>query len=301
MAKPSFDEFMYEYTHVHPYNTDEADWDRAEAAVKAAYKQINLAEPVILRAENPLHAAKLGTAKWLELRTAAGYKTERPVWQYERESLSNLRGGQLAAPRVGYAKWRRDHTQDALEDEELNQIGPDDELVQSCGGLWVHENVAVIMNRFAEIHFDRSTPPRLHNPVGPALAYRPSPDGTVFRTFQVHGTEVPAEWVLNPAGVDPSTALTWQNVEQRRALVTILGWEKVLRGCKIKKLQRDAFGLLFEADIPDAPATKFVKVVCGTGRTFVLQVEKHVKTALEGVASTYGLRPEEYAELEVRT
>jgi hypothetical protein len=59
-------------------------------------------------------------------------------------------------------------------------------------------------------------------------------------------------------------------------------------------------GRLFECDLPDAPKSRFIEVLCGTGRSFVLAVPPETKTALEGNAWTYGLEAKEY-KLDFRT
>ena len=49
-----------------------------------------------------------------------------------------------------------------------------------------------------------------------------------------------------------------------------------------------------------APASRFLRVRCGTGRSFVLPVPREVHTARQANAWTYGLSESEYAP-EVRT
>jgi hypothetical protein len=114
---------------------------------------------------------------------------------------------------------------------------------------------------------------------------------------------VPAKWILDKASLDPQTALTHPNVEERRAAAEILGWEKVLSALKPKIIDQDKdpeIGTLLEVDLPDSKGSKFLKVLCGTGRTFVLPVPNEMKTALQANAWTYNLEPGQF-RLQART
>ncbi len=53
-------------------------------------------------------------------------------------------------------------------------------------------------------------------------------------------------------------------------------------------------------EAPDIGKEKFLRVRCGTSRTFALPVPPEMKTALEANAWTWGLTPEEYKP-EIRT
>lgn len=166
-------------------------------------------------------------------------------------------------------------------------------LTESCGWVWPHQTFAVLTDRPSELHRDETG--RLHNPDGPSIRWR---DG--WATYHWRGTTVPAEWIENKDKVDPALALNWEKIEQRRCLAEILGWNRVLTAVKTREIQTDNFGTLLEADLPDAPRSRFVKVRCGTGRDFILPVPPEKKTAHEAVAWTYGMTPEEYGP-EVRT
>lgn len=166
-------------------------------------------------------------------------------------------------------------------------------LTESAGWVWPHQTFAVLTDRPCELHRDETG--RLHNPDGPSIRWR---DG--WATYHWRGTAVPADWIESKDSVDPALALNWENIEQRRCLAEILGWNRVLTAVKTREIQTDNFGILLEADLPDAPRSRFVKVRCGTGRDFILPVPPEMKSAHEAVAWTYGMTPEEYGP-EVRT
>lgn len=149
--------------------------------------------------------------------------------------------------------------------------------------------------RYKTARFDAEH--RLHREDGPAIECR---DG--FSVYAWHGVRIPKEWICE--GVDPSVALQWENVEQRRAAIEILGWREVLNAVPHRVVDADpdpSVGKLYEIDLPDAPKQKLLEARCGTGRTVHLLVDPSANTALEANAASYGIDPEQLLGLEVRT
>jgi hypothetical protein len=125
-----------------------------------------------------------------------------------------------------------------------------------------------------------------------------------YEVYCWHGTRIPAEWINDKDNIDPSLALTHENLEQRRCLAEILGWEKVLSQLEVRSVNKDPspeIGELLEADLPDAPKSKFLKVKCGTGRTFVLPVPPEMQSAAQANAWTYNIDEQLLRKIEVRT
>ena len=181
------------------------------------------------------------------------------------------------------------------ENDALKKFEIGETIVKSCGWTWWHKNVLAISDRPHTIKRDDEG--RLHCENGPSIAYR---DG--WSLYHWHGVSIPPAWVC---GEPPSAkeALTWANVEQRRAACEILGWVKVLDQLNAKvidKHESEEIGTLLEADIPDSGKERFLRVRCGTGREFCLPVPREMKTALEANAWGYGLDPGDF-EVEVRT
>lgn len=166
---------------------------------------------------------------------------------------------------------------------------------EQTGWFYPCEKVCLVAER---PQIKRDEQGRLHNPAGAALTFS---DGMSGQLYAWHGVRVPGEWILHPEQQDPRLALNHPNIEQRRALAEIIGWERVLNLLNAKLLHEDWTGQLLEADLPDSPKQRFIKVVCGTGRTFVLPVPSEFKTCLEAVAATYRVTPEEYSRLQGRT
>ena len=182
-----------------------------------------------------------------------------------------------------------------FDDPVLEKFTVAETLAKTCGWVWWHENVLAISDRPKEIHRDAEG--RLHAENGPSISYR---DG--WSLYHWHGVSIKKEWVT---GQPPSAkeALTWENIEQRRAACEIVGWKNILKELDAKTIDVDddpEIGVLLEANIPDSGKEKFLQVRCGTGREFVLPVPRNMKTALEANAWTYGLQDYEYKP-EVRT
>jgi hypothetical protein len=138
----------------------------------------------------------------------------------------------------------------------------------------------------------------LHCETGPAVSFS---DG--WKMYFWHGTSIPEEWIEEKDKIDPSLALTWREIEQRRCLAEILGWERVIGqlGPKVINTDEDPqIGELIEVDLPDAGPSRFLRVVCGTGRNFVLPVPLEMESALEANAWTYSLDEVSFAP-EFRT
>jgi len=165
------------------------------------------------------------------------------------------------------------------------------DLARSVGWWHPFEGIVFACDRPARQAIDEQG--RLHHPTEAAFICR---DGWQFHAW--HGVRIPGEWIERKADVDPRLALTHDNIEQRRALAEILGWERVLQQLAPRVINADAdpqIGTLMEVELPDAGKTRFLRVRCGTGRDFVLCVPREMKTALQAAAWTYDLKPDEYA------
>ena len=140
---------------------------------------------------------------------------------------------------------------------------------------------------------------RLHREDGPAVEW---PAGESYCFWR--GTQIPNEWITNRASLDAKTALTWPNIEQRRAACEMIGWNRVLFELKAKIISKHPnpqIGELVEVNLPDAGKERFLRVQCGTMREFALPVPPTVKTAIEAQAWTWGIDAKDFKTPEVRT
>lgn len=127
---------------------------------------------------------------------------------------------------------------------------------------------------------------RVHCATAPAVHW---PGGAAYWFW--NGTQIPADWIANRANLDPMIALTWPNIEQRRAAAELMGWDKVIARLPSRTVDthpNPMVGALLEVDLPAGfGRARFLKVLCGTGRTFVLCVPRECRTALEAQVSMW--------------
>jgi hypothetical protein len=139
----------------------------------------------------------------------------------------------------------------------------------------------------------------IHSEDGPAVAWR---DGQ--EEYAWHGVFLDDKsWIAPGPGPKAELAFTHENMEMRRIVAEILGWEKVLADVPKTDIHADEYGELFSAEIAGRGRVQFVRVKCATGRIFILEDvgAGDSKTALEAVAKTYQMTPEQYSQIEART
>lgn len=161
----------------------------------------------------------------------------------------------------------------------------------------MHEKFCIVSD-FPEV-FKMDEENRSHNQTGPSHRWA---DG--WELYHWHGVRIPNEWIKTPGALTAKVAITWKNIEQRRAACELLGWAKILEELNAKVIDTDAdpeIGELLEVDIPDIGKEKFLRALCGTGRTFAIPVPPNMKTAMEANAWTYGLNLDDFKVPEVRT
>jgi hypothetical protein len=166
------------------------------------------------------------------------------------------------------------------------------------GGFRVLHPEFCIVSDFPElIRLDAQHRP--HCDYGPSHRWR---DG--WALYHWHGVRVPAEWIEDRASLTPHIALTWPQIELRRAACEILGWNRILQALHARIIDTDRdpeIGELVEVDLPDSGPERFLRVRCGTGRDFVLPVPRNTSTALAANAWTYDISPEILQKKEFRT
>ncbi len=146
------------------------------------------------------------------------------------------------------------------------------------------------------LHFLAGTR-QLHCEHGPAM------ECDIEDLYYWRGVNVPREWIEDRKTLTPQMALTWPNIEQRRAACEIVGWKAILDGLKARVIDADdsSIGTLVEVSLPDSGKERFLRVTCGTKREFALPVPPDMKTALQAQAWTWGLSEKEFNRPEVRT
>ena len=148
-------------------------------------------------------------------------------------------------------------------------------LSESVNYIWPNSDFVIVCARPTKILLDDSG--RLHSETGHAIEY---PDGWGISSW--HGVVIPDRWITHKE-ITPQQALTWPNMEQRRAACEIIGWDKlfdILDKKLIDKHENQMIGELYSVNLPDAPNEHFLRFRCATGRMFVQNVDP-CKTALE--------------------
>ena len=256
-------------------NTDRVDPERARAAVELLYARGGLSAPdKIVFANGPRHAKEL-LGKNHSVTDSCVYGNHEAAWLSFYDYMQNVCGIDFEGKLDGLMA-----------------------VANECGWVSCYDTMAVVQDRPLHIKMDEDN--RLHCETGPAILYA---DG--FTVYSWHGVRIPREWIEDRASLTAKTALTWENVEQRRAACEILGWVNIIKELDAKVIDEDEdpmIGTLLEADIPEIGREKFLRVLCGTGREFALPVPPDMKTALQANAWTFGIDdPNELLNLEVRT
>ncbi|WP_240506335.1 DUF6745 domain-containing protein [Thermoactinospora rubra] len=167
------------------------------------------------------------------------------------------------------------------------------QVSRAAGWWWPFERVVVLTERPVVHHRDELG--RLHRATGPALAY---PDGFALHAW--HGMPVPPHFGAAMADLSPDRIRAEPNAELRRVMLEHYGFDRYLTESDATRVHQDTTGVLWRVDLADDEPLVMVEVLNstpepdGTRRTYFLRVPPWVTTAREGVAWTFGLRPEEY-------
>ena len=302
-------------------STEAADFDRAEKAALEAYGLCGLDRPmIVLRVGSPYAATIAGAIAWdilkktkniYEVKAQVGAQVEAQVraqvadqvkaqvgdfGKNAKEGFNNYGIASLWCTLSAFSSFFRDVCQLTFPEEIHKRLEINEALVSSVGWTWWHENIFVSSDRPRIIKRDDQG--HLHCENGPSIEYR---DG--WALYHWHGVSIPKEWV---SGQKPTAqdAISWPQIEQRRAACEIAGWGNILEELDASIIDVDddpEVGILLECSLPDAGKQRFLKVVCGTGRMFVLPVPPSCETALEGNLWTYGIDANRSFIPEVRT
>lgn len=158
---------------------------------------------------------------------------------------------------------------------------------------------------------------RLHSAEGPALAYR---DG--WGIWAWHGIRVPKNVIEHPEEISIEEVGTEENAEIRRVMIERMGWERFIRDSRLRPINSDDWGTLYRKELfGDPEPLVLVKVTNSTAepdgsyKDYILRVHHELRplmegnvlgepqkmTALNAIASTFGLRGDEYKKVMVQT
>ena len=204
---------------------------------------------------------------------------------------------------LGYTKW--DHYEKAA---------------LHGGPRYIHAEFCIVSDRPRVLKLDAQNRP--HCLDGPYCEWS---DG--FALFCVHGVRVPAWIILNPETITVQHIEAEANTEIRRVMIDKFGAQRYMTEAGCIKLHEDKYGVLYSRPLPGGESLTMVRVINssaeadGTFKEYYLHVAPDLKplpdgnwslakqaeftnraapqelTARNAVASTFGLRGEEYEPL----
>jgi hypothetical protein len=211
-------------------------------------------------------------------------------------SAQDYRGSQLWASWHAYVSFFAEHGL-LQPSRAVDAWRLDETLAKTSGFTWWSADVLSISDR--PVFIKRDAEGRLHSETGHAIEY---PDGWGIACW--HGVQIPVEWVAGALPA-PADALTWQNIEQRRVAIELVGWPRILAGLDARSIDRDEdplIGELVEVTLPGlAKPARFLRYRCGTGREFASGVPPHIATAVEAQAWLTGLDAKSFRLPTLRT
>jgi hypothetical protein len=174
------------------------------------------------------------------------------------------------------------------------------QVAANAGWLLPHERTCWLSERPELIRTDIND--RLHRADGPALRY---PDG--FSLFAWRGIEVPRAIIERTEEITLAAIDAQTNVQVRRCMIEIMTPQRYIAKGGAIRFAEDETGILWRKTWLASDAWAAVEVingtpeVDGTRKHYFLQVPANLRTAREAVAWTYGIKPEAYDRLALRT
>jgi hypothetical protein len=188
-------------------------------------------------------------------------------------------------------------------------------LTEKSGPRIVHEKFCMISDRPEVLLVDDRN--RSHCETGPFCRWR---DGTAL--YSIHGVRVPGWIIENPNKITIDTIHAEANSEIQRVMIERFGWDRYSAECGAEIVDHDErWGTLMRRTTEAGEPILFLRVVNrspepdGSFRNYVLPVDAQLRpipdparpeeefgkpqklTALNAVASTFGLRGKQYADL----
>ena len=174
----------------------------------------------------------------------------------------------------------------------------------------MHSRFCIVSDRPEYIHRDDQARP--HCATGPYTRWR---DG--WALYYVHGVRVPAWVIEHPEQITAEKIRTESNAELRRVMVERMGLARFMADAGAEQIHEDEIGALYRLRYQDGEEEVAVRVTNstpepdGTTRIYWLRVHPELRplrqtaqgivagepqalTARNAVASTFGLRGEQY-------
>ena len=174
-------------------------------------------------------------------------------------------------------------------------------------GSWriMHDEFCIVSDFPELIKTDEQNRP--HCETGPSHRWR---DG--WSIYHWHGVHVPSHWIEDRENLDPAEVLKVENVEQRAAGASIIGWARMSKKLDRKIIDGDPetdIGALVELTLPGLPEPgRFLMAQCPRNGTICEGVPRQsdidglpIDTAIAAQAWRDGLAQSEYSHAIFRT
>ena len=188
------------------------------------------------------------------------------------------------------------------------------EPTQPMRGLWAiakraawmvpHEHVCWLSERPTRLCADARG--RLHSPDGPALQF---PDGWLAYAWK--GVQVPAWMIEHPEQITAARINDMFDAVLRDCMIEIVTPERFIEVGAVSRVAEDETGVLWRklwnfrgvtiGSWTAVEVTNGTPEKDGSHRRYFLRVPSAMRTPREAVAWTYGMTPDEYAGLQLRT
>jgi Domain of unknown function (DUF6745) len=174
------------------------------------------------------------------------------------------------------------------------------QVAANVGWLQPHERTCFLSERACLLRGDAEG--RLHEARGPALRF-----GDGWSAFAWKGVEIPAWLIRHKEAITLATIDAESNVQVRRCMIEIMTPQRYIALGGARKVAEDETGVLWRKIWLNYDIWTAVEVINatpepdGTHRHYFLQVPANINSAREAVAWTYGMQPDQYSKLVVRT
>jgi len=311
-----YPEFIKKWTDI-GLCTKPANRELAEEGVREAYRNAGLDEPKIVWCDSPLSMALTRSvikqfAEGIDIGAGVRASVWDSVWDSVRDSVwvsvrASVRASVYGQHDANWLAFYDFFSEVCGLEKQTKKLTGLWKVAKNAGWFLPHEKICWISERHTVVSKDDAG--QLHNESGPAVLY---PDG--FAIYKIHGVTVPAFVIENSEQITVDVIEAEQNSEVRRCMIDRYGRGKYLKDTGAQVIHQDDWGTLYRKDIPGPEPMVFVGVINstpepdGSFNDYFLRVHPELRpitnnrivggpqklTALNAVASTFGLTGEEY-------
>lgn len=293
--------------------TTDEDVRRFEAAIPEWYRAAGLEPPQAIHwVDNPVEGARAFGAHLLDDEGAL----ESQILESTRNNWGSYGGGQFwvgAWWGPAFATFFTEVCGLDIGEERFRRLQASVDVSRSAAWWWPSTEAVYVCRRPTEIHRDEQG--RLHSTTGPAIGWKG------WGVYAVHGIRIPAWAIEEPAKLTVEAIEAERNSEVRRVLIELYGMSRYVQdaGFDVLDTDTDTAGqprrLLRRGDLTVVELVNSTVDADGTRRTYHEPVHPELRpimpggalgqpqalTALNAVASRYGLTGREYSALEAET